>query len=718
MRGRTQWVRAAFDDCALDSDIVQLSWDEPTAVGQGSDNFVYVEAGLAFDRHCRLYHSVPAQGRIEILHWGEQKGLRIAPDETPRKLWAAPGAECGATDNRPMTGPQVPTAMVCDEADYLYIADLANKCLWLYDLWQGEFLRKVDLPGHPRDVVRNDEWIYVLLNAPAGWVRLSLCHAPQSLPWPAALNKPERLAFDADGNAYVLTDVSSPTAAIWRLGQPGVATTAVKVRDVEFATAISIATDEEGEKLIVARRPGEDFLRYTLDDPPREDTPLTAVGYDGAGIVVTPDGRIAYWSDRGLRHAATARVRYRSRGTVVGYALDAEHYQTRWGRVFIEACIPNDTSVRFLCLSADELDYVDAVPRTKPDRDDALTPIAREDLTPLPSAARLDQLQAHWKTLYRRGEDGPMPWHKAAQGYVYYEAPLDVDPGRFLWVVLELNGKSTRTPRIRSLRCETQGHDWLRRLPQLYSRQADQARFLQDYLAPLAGTMQDIALMADTRHILFNPAVAPAGSLNWLASCVGLTLEPCWPEDARRRMIAEAAALFAIRGTVASLKRMLEILTDAQIVIVEKFRLRGGGVIGEGEGTMSSAILGAGFRVGGAIGKPGETALAGKVDDVDDSFASHAHRFSVMIAADLSDEQLACVKRLVKVHRPAHTAFDICAISAGMRVGLGLHIGMTSLVGHSSGFGHLELGGSVLGRGYLLGRAKPAGPDAKREGAC
>lgn len=721
IRGRAQWVRAAFDGCALDGDIVQLSWEDSSAASQAADaySYSYAPAGLAFDRHCRIYHSVPKEGRIEILHWGRQQGLRIAPDEPPRTLYAAPGAECGKAVDQPRNGPKTPSALACDMADYLYIADTANNCVWLYDLWQGEYLRKVDMPGKPVDLVWHDEWIYVLLDAPAGWLRLSLCHAPQDLEWPALDGVPSRLAFDRAGKAYVLSDAGSQRAAIWSIGLP-VSPRAEKLRGEAYATAIAIVTDEEGEKLIVARRPDEDFLRHTqAENALRDDTPLAAPGYDGAGVAIAPDGRIAYWSVRGLRHAASARVRYKPRGTVTGHALDAEHYQARWGRVFIEACVPEDTQVRFLCLSADELlDYTDPVARTKPERDDALTNIARAELTRLPSHSRLKRLGNAWQTLHRRGEQGPQPWHKAAAGYTWYEAPLDVEPGRYLWIVLELNGKSTHTPRVRSLRAETQGHDWLRRLPQLYSRDAVQAHFLQNWLAPLAAVIQDMADQADARHILFDPTVAPAESLDWLASCIGLALEPCWPEHACRRMIAEAAGLFAARGTLGSLQRMLEILTDSQIIIVEKFRLRGSGAIGESGTTTSSAVLGSGFRVGGAIGVTQQTALAGKEAAAEDSFASHAHRFSVLIAAELSMEQLNCLKRLVTLHRPAHTAFDLCAISSGMRVGLGLHVGMTSLVGRNSGFGRLELGDSQLGRGDLLGRARPADPGAKGQGAC
>jgi hypothetical protein len=60
---------------------------------------------------------------------------------------------------------------------------------------------------------------------------------------------------------------------------------------------------------------------------------------------------------------------------------------------------------------------------------------------------------------------------------------------------------------------------------------------------------------------------------------------------------------------------------------------------------------------------------------------SHAHRFSVLIPASLTEEQLDVVRRILEVHRPAHTIFDVCTVGAGMRVGRGLHVGISSMVG-------------------------------------
>jgi phage tail-like protein len=221
--------------------------------------------------------------------------------------------------------------------------------------------------------------------------------------------------------------------------------------------------------------------------------------------------------------------------------------------------------------------------------------------------------------------------------------------------------------------------------------------------------LSEWAAAAAVRHRLFDPRVAPAESLEWLGSMLGLAMDSCWSETARRTMLAEATALFRKRGTVGGLSRMVEILTGGRVIIIEKFRLRGGGVVGNPEAARARSVLGGGFRVGGAIGRDGETVLPGGAAEAP---GDAAHRFTLMIVARLGDEQMGCVRRLVEAHKPAHTLVDICTVETGMRVGLGLHVGLASAVGRGSGFGRLTVGDSILARGDVLGR-----PELGRAGA-
>ena len=124
-------------------------------------------------------------------------------------------------------------------------------------------------------------------------------------------------------------------------------------------------------------------------------------------------------------------------------------------------------------------------------------------------------------------------------------------------------------------------------------------------------------------------------------------------------------------------------------------------MIGNPAAIASQAVLGGGYRVGGMIGElqPGPLQGAPEVN-----FDDFAHRFTVTVVARLSQEQLACVQRLIEHHKPAHTDFTLCTADSGLRAGVGAHVGLSAVVGRSGGFQPALVGDLALGAGHVLGR--------------
>lgn len=674
LQGPAAWRSAHHVHTAVVDEVVMLESSEPLAPEPApGPAFTGSLAGLAFDRHCRLFHPRPEAAALEFVLWGRVDALGV------HDLAAHPYAITGAEQIKAGALPGEPRALACDEADFLYVADPAGSAAWLIDVWQQRVARFVPLPSPPLDLAARDGQVFTLLADGTTW-QLAPCETPERTRWPAVAGS-ARLALGPGGQAWVLTD-------------PGQATARLHALHHVFSLATPFATDllaESANVLVLAQRPGEPLRRLQLGATPVVLPGLVAPHYDGRGIELAPDGRVVFWTALGPRHAMPARGRHAEAGQVFAPALDAEHDQSRWGRLVVEACLPKGTDVVFWAFTADEADAVDPVSPTPPQPPGLLPTLSQQVWASTTQAAQ---------KLFRDTSQRPLA-PVTAEGFALYEAPVIAPPGRYLWLVFGLSGTGSKSPRLRSARVEFPGHGLLQNLPRTLWREPAAREFLFRYLMPLAAMLDEWDAVSNERQRLFDARVAPASALGWLARFVGLALDPCWPEAVQRRLILEAATLFRTRGTLASLRRMLELLTGAEVIVIENFRLRGGGVAGNPDSVVAQAVLGAGYRVGGRIGErePGLIADAAPPD-----FDDFAHRFTVTLVASLTEPQLACARRLIEAHKPAHTDFTLCTAATGLRAGVGSAVGISSVVGRSGGFEPAIAGDAALGAGYLLGR--------------
>lgn len=708
--GPDLWRRCGHDGTALVGDVVGLAWEDVPgdgAVGPAPA----LAAALAFDARCRLYRSRPELGQLERLRWAAADPLAGGvPAAEPVPLFAPPPELLGG-DFAPLAPPTppAPLGLAVDAAGQLFVGLADAPCVLVYAPDERRLLARHALPGRPLGLAAAGLAVYALHAGPVGLVRLSAHGGVQPLPLPAGCRAPSRIAATADGALFVLDAAGTAAAQVFALagGAP---------RALPWATDLVAVRVDDAVELTVARRPGETFRRLRLGADGGEQPPLKARGYDGRGIALTPDGRIVYWTARGPRHAVPARLVYRAQARVVGFRLDGERYGQRWGRVFVEACVPAGARLSLACISADEpVEDAPTVERTPPVNladDPSRLPPHPEASPPLPPLALLPVQVGG--LLHRRADGPPDAFPPPAEGeavrFVTLEAPVRAAPGRFLWLSLQFEGDTRVTPRVRALRVERDAHDWLERLPRVFAEDAVAADFLRRHLAPFAGLLGEVDARAQARHALLDPAGAPDEVLPWLASFVGLVLDERWPPAARRQLIAEANWLFRYRGTLPGLTRFIELVTGSRALLVEQFRLRGlaaGPLDAEG-----GAVLGAGLRVGGAIGRSAQP-QAGAAE----VYRRDAHRFTVIVQAWLDAETAAMLRDLLEVHRPAHTVVTVCGVAGGMRVGVGLHLGLSSLLGPGAAWGGLVLGAATLGRDRVLGRPRPGfDPGASRLG--
>ncbi len=299
MQTEDQWLRAFHDNTALEAGVVQLAFVDETAVTVGGEPPA-VAAGLAFDPHCRLYHSVPQQGRVERQLWA-------APEPAAPLDLFAPGPPQFTGDFHPAAAPapilQEPRGLAVDADDRLFIAETAARRILVFDLWSLRLLRRIPVSGRPLDLAVKDDSILALLSAPAALVRLEAHTGPRSLALPAGITDPARVTVSPEGEIFVLDAARTVNACVF---------------SDHHQLAVPFATDIEflpGPVLVVARLPKEDFRRFRIGAAAVEEMPpLKARDYDGLGIVRTPDDRIGFFTCHGFRHAVAARVRYQRKG--------------------------------------------------------------------------------------------------------------------------------------------------------------------------------------------------------------------------------------------------------------------------------------------------------------------------------------------------------------------------------------------------------------------
>lgn len=178
-------------------------------------------------------------------------------------------------------------------------------------------------------------------------------------------------------------------------------------------------------------------------------------------------------------------------------------------------------------------------------------------------------------------------------------------------------------------------------LPQVYQKQDRVGgHFLREFLWIFDHIYADLERRIGRIHRYFDPLEAPREFLPWLASWVALAIDQEWPEEKKRRLIQQAIGLYGYRGTVRGLKLFLSIFTGVEPRIYEnRWPYKG-------------------FRVG---------AVRVGVDSIVLPPVNLAHSFMIEIPAeftDASDETILKIHDIIRMEKPAHTAYHLTFAAA------------------------------------------------------
>ena len=318
--------------------------------------------------------------------------------------------------------------------------------------------------------------------------------------------------------------------------------------------------------------------------------------------------------------------------------------------------------------------------------------------------------------------------------------------GRFLKVRVTLAGDGRSSPELAALRAYGSRFSYVEHyLPELYhedefgtradevlapaDRVATRPDFLERFLDNFEGMLTPLEDRIANAHLLTDPRHVPDASLSWLASWIGLAFDEAYPIAARRRVLANAPQLASEHGTLAGLRRALEIATDGavsggEIVIFEDYRLRRtfATILGVDLADETDPLLGALVDSGNSI--VGDTLFLGDEhrkeflalfeDDmptsrgedeaVDAIFERLAHRVTIMVHQSVSPQSLGLIRRIAQLEAPAHVAVRVVEARYAFMVGIASLVGVDSYLAPQEPQRPVRVDRTSLGRRDFLRR--------------
>lgn len=516
---------------------------------------------------------------------------------------------------------------------------------------------------------------------------------------------------------------------------------------------------ESGQERVVELLPAGEL--YPLTDPKLGLLPLDRA----EPLLRGPAGELGYFTSAGPRALAPLSGRATpSRGRARARVLDAQAARTVWHRIYLEAVIPDGAGIRLWLAATDGT--------AAPDEGDFFP----HDFGHVPAAAP-----------GVRAEDVPRGAAVHARSEIPFEQGLlgcEPDPprvglftalvqragravrslaGRRLHVVVELFGTGVATPEIGAIRVYFPRFSYVDEyLPELYAEDvfgpdgdepspATGADFLGRLLAITEGELTAMEDRVAAAHLLSDPGKTPDEALDWLASWVGLALDPAFSPSRRRALLRVAPALARSHGTLSGLRIAIDAVTGGwaaagKVVVVEDYRMRRvfatilgasleeqddpllpGGLIVSGNSYVGDTLfLGAGtheeivelsalYRATEEDEAAEEALGDDHADPLDGFYERFAHRVTALVHEDATAQELDWIGRAVALEAPAHVEVRVVKARWPFLAGVASLVGVDSYLRPPEGLAGFRLDESALGVKDVLSR--PPSLDPRLEGS-
>jgi phage tail-like protein len=378
----------------------------------------------------------------------------------------------------------------------------------------------------------------------------------------------QRLAFDGgdpiaidalpDGSVLILDRFQGSSRLLrdgngWRFGTAVVVEElSIGAYDIAFVAAQPGAATLAG-RLFVAASEGNQAFAYEVSEDPTGRLNVALAGeyfpmrlFGGKALVAGGDAVYYDFFDGWIPLTVRRRPRYAGTAALVTPVFDGREPGCVWHRLMLDACVPPDAAVSVRARASDER---------------AELPLTRWQVEPAP---------------YRRPRGSELPFVRRGAPHQdgTWELLFQHARGRYLQIELTLSGNHRVSPHIYALRAYYPRFSYLDHyLPDVYRDDEESSSFLDRFLANIEGVFTTIEDRIAAVQLLFDVRSAPAETLEWLASWLGVALDPSWSEQKRRSFIEHATEFFQRRGTTDGVKTAVSLAID-DCVDVSKFRER------------------------------------------------------------------------------------------------------------------------------------------------
>lgn len=434
--------------------------------------------------------------------------------------------------------------------------------------------------------------------------------------------------------------------------------------------------------------------------------------------------------------------------------LDSEDAQTVWHRLYLEANIPDQCSVRIFLAASDhhlpphkENDWHEhRFGERSSNGNSAGIPHGAWISTP-------SEIPFHPGLIpCRREKDRTGLFMTLIQRS---NRPVRTLRGRYLHVRVALSGDGRTTPEIWALRAYGSRFSYLNRyLPALYhetlfgdetevvisaTSPSTRPDFLERFLDLFESVLTPLEDEIANAYLLTDPRTTLEESLRWLGSWIGVDFDSAYPSEKARALLLNAPALFRWRGTLRGMSLALNIaaggaVEGGEIVILEEWRLRrtfatilGADLADEYDPLLCGLAVSGNSYVGDTLFLGDENRkefLALFSADLPKSAAEEAavrefldrlsNRVTVLVHQKVTPQDLGLIRRIVHLEKPAHVISRVVGVSKPLLVGMSALVGVDTYLSDEQKPQPVEIDRSHVGLRDRIQR--PGSLDPRLEG--